>query len=211
LAGELYRASQGVGEEDLPLMTLGLQDLPPLIRDFEVARDGVLDNATMSEQGFPGTTTEETNATGRITGFLREFAAVVDSSNLTPVPQVGADFIAGTVVHLFGDGDQVSRWMELNFVGEFQRQVGKDLGGELKLLAAEPVDFPGFSDTSAGMRTLQTTPIGPVSSTIVDFRMGRILGVAYLVSMGDVLRKDEVRQLGIELERKIVRVLLGAI
>ena len=61
-----------------------------------------------------------------------------------------------------------------------------------------------------GLRTLQTSPTGLISSTIVDFRVGRLLGVAYLVTLGDVERKQLIGEMGMELERRIVRVLLDA-
>ena len=49
-----------------------------------------------------------------------------------------------------------------------------------------------------------------VSSTVVDFRVGRLLGVAYVVSVGEAERKELAERLGQELERQMVRVVLGS-
>jgi hypothetical protein len=48
-----------------------------------------------------------------------------------------------------------------------------------------------------------------VSSTVVDFRVGRLLGVVYIAAFGNCERRAIVERLGQMLERKIVRVVLG--
>jgi hypothetical protein len=48
-----------------------------------------------------------------------------------------------------------------------------------------------------------------VSSTVVDFRVGRILGVAYVGSVGDHTRLEEATELGLALEQNLVSVVLG--
>ena len=202
----LGRATEGVSEEDLTTMVLDPQDLPRELQEFQVGREGVLDNQTMAAQGFPGSTTGETRATGRITGYLREFIDRIEPSVL----QTGSNVIAATVVHLFREEEDVSRWMKEKFLGEFQHFVGQELGNGQQLLSADQLQFDGFSDEVVGLRTLQTSDVGPVSSTIVDFRVGRLLGVAYLVALGDVQRDQLVNEMGIQLEQKIVRVVLGS-
>ena len=202
----LDRATQGVAPEDLSGMVLDREDLPGELQTFQVGREGVLDNETMAAQGFPGSTTGETRAIGRLTGYLREFVDPVE-----PGPQdVGSNVIAATVVHLFENEEAVWRWMKEKFLGEFRRSVGKELGTLQQLVSADELQFDGFSDRAVGLRTLQTSHLGPVSSTIVDFRVGRLLGVAYLVAVGDVQRNHLVSEMGRQLERKIVRVVLGS-
>jgi hypothetical protein len=68
--------------------------------------------------------------------------------------------------------------------------------------------FQGFADEAAGLRVLQSSPMGPISSTVVDFRLGRLLGVAYVATFGNYERQEIVARLGQALERKIVRVVL---
>ena len=203
----LDRVSQVVGEEDLSRMVLERQELPQELQEFQPARDGVLDNETMAAHGFPGSTTGETRATGRITGYLREFIGATDPVIL----QTGSNVIAATVVHLFRDKDEVSRWMVEKFLGEFQRSVGQELGEDQQLISADQLQFDGFADEAVGLRTVQTTRAGLVSSTIVDLRVGRLLGVAYLVALGDVERTQLVSQMGLGLEKKMVGVLLGSV
>ena len=202
----LERATKLVSEEDLSRMVLDKQDLHLKLEGFELAREGVLDNETMAAHGFPGSTTGETRATGRITGYLREFVNTVDPTSL----QNGTDVIAATVVHLFQHKDEVSRWMTEKFLGDFQRYVGKEMGEGQNLLRAEYLNVEGFSDLAVGLRSFQTSNAGPISSTIVDFRVGRFLGVAYMATMGDADTKHLVTTMGITLERKVVKVLLGS-
>ena len=203
----LYRATEAVREDDLSNMVLAREELPLELQDFQVSKDGVLDNETMAEHGFPGSTTGGIRATGRILGYHREFVNPSQESAF----QIGSNLIAATVVHLFRDREAVSGWMTKKFIGEFQSFVGHEAGPGQHLISADRLEIEGFSDEAVGMRTLQATPTGPVSSTIVDFRVGRLLGVAYLVSLGDVEREQLTRQMGSELERRIVKVLLGAI
>jgi hypothetical protein len=73
----------------------------------------------------------------------------------------------------------------------------------------ERLPFQGFSDAVAGLRVLQSGPQGPVSSTVVDFRVGRLLGVVYIAAFGNCGRRAVVERLGHALERKIVRAVLG--
>ena len=202
----LYRASQSVVEEDLSSMVLARDELPYELRELYPSRDGLLDNETMAEQGLPGTTTADISNAGRITGYIREFVTSARPGAI----QAGSDVAVATLSHLFNNNLEVSLWMTEKFLGDSQRAVGKDLGQGQKLVSVDRLQFDGFSDETVGIRTLQTTPAGLVSSTVVDFRIGRLLGVAYLVSLGDVERQQLVQQLGLELERKMVKVLLDA-
>ena len=202
----IYRATESLGERDLVDMALAREDLRDELHGFQLAKEGVLDNKSMAAHGFPGSTTGEIRSTGRITGYLREFVTSLDPGVLHP----GCDVIAATVVHLFQDGDQVSRWMKENFLGEFKRFVGKDLGDGQHLMGADEVRCDGFSEEAVGLRTVQTTSSSLVSSNVVDFRIGRLLGVAYVVALGDVDRERVAAQLARCLETRIVRVVLGA-
>ena len=59
------------------------------------------------------------------------------------------------------------------------------------------------------MKVLQGGPTGLISSTVVDFRVGRILGVAFLGTVGDHQRLELATELGLALENRIVRIALG--
>jgi hypothetical protein len=202
----LNRATRSTGAADLPRMVLDVDELPPAFQGFQASRDGVLDNATMAEQGFPGNSAESFAALGRITGYVREFAA--------PVPRgeaiaVGYDLVAASVVHLFEDIRGVSRWIREVFLGQFESNAGQEIHPGQHLLMVERLPFQGFSDEAAGLRVLQSGLQGPISSTVVDFRVGRLLGVVYVATFGNCERRDAVERLGHALERKIVRVVLG--
>jgi hypothetical protein len=188
-------------------MVLAKAELPEDLQQYLLAKEGILDNEAMAEHSFSGTMTEGINASGRITGYVREFATPLQVVAL----EAGSNMMAATVAHLFQEIPQVSQWINERFLGEFQRAVGQEVQPDQKFLAADRLDFEGFFDEAVGVRTLQTTPAGTISSTIVDFRLGRLLGVAYVVAMGDVERRELVQKMGIELERKMVKVLLGTV
>ena len=203
----LNNATLGVFEDQLSAMVLAQEELTTELLGFQISRDNYLDNATMAEHSFPGSTTGEIDASGRMTGYLREFVTPIATEDLEP----GSNLMTATVVHLFEDKDQVSLWMANQFLGEFQRAVSKDLGRDQLLVKAEPIAVKGFADESVGLYTVQATAAGLIGSTIIDFRVGRLLGVAYVVTMGDEHQLEPVKQLGVKLERKMIGVVLGSI
>jgi hypothetical protein len=202
----LNRATYSVTAADLPRMVLDLRELPPEFHGFHPTRDSVLDNATMAEQGFPGNSAERFAAIGRLTGYLQEFAAPVPRGEVIPI---GYDLAVATVAHLFEDAQGVSRWMQEIFLEQFEANVGQETHPGQHLLMVERLSFQGFSDEVVGLRVLQSGPQGPVSSTVVDFRVGRLLGVVYIAAFGNCERRAVVERLGQMLERKFVRVVLG--
>jgi hypothetical protein len=201
----LHRATYAITARDLPHMVLGRNEFPPALHNFLPVRDGILDNDTMAQQGFPGSSAERFRAVGRLTGYLQEFAAPAPESETIPS---GYDLAVATVVHLFEDTQGVSRWIEEIFLREFEVHVDQELQDGQRLLMAQRLEFHGFADEVAGLRVLQSSPIGPISSTVVDFRVGRLLGVAYVATLGNYERGELVERLGLALERKIVRVVL---
>ncbi|MCE2405068.1 MAG: hypothetical protein J4F43_07910 [Dehalococcoidia bacterium] len=203
----LETATRAIRREDLQYMVVPVEDLPPVLAGFGEGRHGELDNETMAAQGFPGSTTETVAATGRIAGYLREFVTPLNAGLDLP----DLDLMAATVVHLFEDSEQVARWMRDKFLGEFKEFVGQELGKGQKLVRADELKVEGYSDEAVGLHTSQMTESGLVSSTVVDLRVGRLLGVAYVVTTGEVVRMDTVAEMGLTLERRIVQVVLGAI
>ena len=202
----LYRATQMVQEADLARMVLDRNGLPPELSDFVSSSTGVLDNVTMAQQGFPDSSAERFRSVGRLTGYLQEFAAPAPEHKDIPT---GYDLAAATVVHLFDDPQGVAHWIEEIFVGEFEAHVDQELQSGQRLLLTERLPFHGFADLVAGLRVLHSCPVGPVSSTVVDFRIGRLLGVGYVATLGNCERRDLVEELGHELERRMVHVVLG--
>ncbi len=203
----LSKATLSVNEDHLPSMVLAKDGLPAEMGDFQTSKDSYLDNASMAEHGFPGSTTGEIDATGRITGYIREFVTPSPVEDIVP----GSYLMAASVVHLFGEEEQVSLWISNQFLGEFQRSVHKDLGRGQLVVRAEPTSVKGFSDEAVAMCSVQSAAAGLVASTIVDFRVGRLLGVAYVVAMGEEHFLDLAQGLGLRLEQTMIKVVLGAI
>jgi hypothetical protein len=203
----LTRATQRITVVDLARMVLGKTALPAALSDFVPSRSGLLDNETMAKQGLPGSNAERFRTMGRMTGYLQEFLAPAPEGGDIPV---GYNLAVATVVHLFEDAAGVRRWINDVFLADFEASVDQEIHPGQYMLMAERLHFHGFADEVAGLRVLQSSPDGPVSSTVVDFRIGRLLGVAYVATLGNCERQELVQGLGRELERNIVRVVLEA-
>jgi len=92
----------------------------------------------------------------------------------------------------------------------FEDRVGESVGQGHQLVSATRLDPQGFFGEAVGLRVLQGGVDGLISSTVVDFRVGRLLGVAFIGVVGDHDRLDQVMQLGQTLEKRMVRVVLGS-
>ena len=202
----MERATFAISESDLELMVLGKEDLPAEFQGHQVVREGLLDNEAMAENGFASSTAERFKAAGRVTGFMKEFGP---TSNMA-APD-GFNFLAATVAHLFDNLDSVTGWMHEIFIKDFEENVGEGIGEGHQLVSAERLEPKSFFDEAVAMKVRQGGPTGLISSTVVDFRVGRILGVAFVGTVGDHERLDLATQLARSLEKRIVQVVLGAV
>ncbi len=198
------RATDAVSETDLERMLLDPDDMPPELAGFVVAREGELDNETMAEHGFPGQTEESIRDAGRISGYLRE-----TSRELEEEPETGLIVSAGMVAHLFRDGESVERWIDETFLTEFVGNAGRVLDNGHELLHAEEVPVSGFHGKAASVFAVHDVPVGVIGSTIVDFALGRLLGVAFVVALGSSEHLSTARDLALRMERRFVSVALG--
>lgn len=201
----LERATYSISEDSLPDMVLDKGDFPADFQGHQVVRDGELDNETLARNGFAGSTADRFLLAGRVTGSMREFGP---TSNMQM--QDGFDFMAASVVHLFDSPDSVHEWMHDIFLKDFEDHVGESVGEGHQLVAANRVETDGFFDESVSLRVLQGGPSGLISSTVVDFRLGRLLGVAFVGTVGDHERAGLAMQIGQALERRMVAVVLGS-
>jgi len=204
-SSSIDRATYSVGEAALDLMVLEKTGFPETFQGHQVIREGVLDNETLAENGFDGTTAERFSQAGRVTGVMRELGP---TSNMAMSD--GFDFMAASVVHLFDSPDSVHGWMHEIFLKDFEDRVGESVGQGHQLVSATRLEPTGFFDEAVGLRVLQGGVDGLISSTVVDFRVGRLLGVVFIGVVGDHDRLDQVVQLGQILEKRIVSVVLGS-
>ncbi len=207
VSGQLTRATLAISEERLSTAVLDKEMLPKDFSTFEVFREGALDNSAMAKQGFPGTTAASLREHRRVTGYLKEFMSPQPTASLTS----GMNIAVATVVHVFETEHAVLTWINDVFAQQFEEHVGKPIAADQQLLGVTKLDVSGFFDRAVGLKALQTGPRGLFSSTIIDFRLGRILGVAYVVAFGDVDRLPIAQKIGLTLERQVVRVVLGSI
>ena len=78
-----------------------------------------------------------------------------------------------------------------------------------KLVSATRLEPHGFYDEAVALKVVQGGPRGLVSSTIIDFRVGRLLGVAFVATIGDHTRLELTTELGLALEKRMVKIVLG--
>jgi hypothetical protein len=211
MSEELARATSTVGDLDLGRLVLWSTDLPPSLRHLALTRaygrggSFYVDNASMA-QTFPGWTEEGVRAFGRQSGYVAEFIARDPEGTTIPL---GYDLVAVTGVHLFSAPDGVTRWIDEMFVGAWSAQIDQEVGTSGRLLLVERLHLSGFAETAAGLRILQAGEVGPVSSTMIYFRLGRLLGAVWLITLGNCERLGVVEQLAHTLERHIMQVVLS--
>ena len=200
----LDRATFGISEESLQYMVLESSDMPEEFQGFQVVREGPLDNETMAQHGFQGNTPERFRTLGRVTGFMRELGETSNAGD-------GFNFLGATVAHLFDNPKTVTDWMNEVFIKDFEANIGESVGEDQQLISTKRLETSGFFDEAVALKVLQGGTAGLVSSTVLDFRVGRILGVAFVGTVGDHERLDLATQLAQSLERQIVKVVLGAV
>ena len=200
----LDRATFGISEESLQYMVLESSDMPEEFQGFQVVREGPLDNETMAQHGFQGNTPERFRTLGRVTGFMRELGETSNAGD-------GFNFLGATVAHLFDNPKTVTDWMHEVFIKDFEANIGESVGEDQQLISTKRLETSGFFDEAVALNVLQGGTAGLVSSTVLDFRGGRILGVAFVGTVGDHERLDLATQLAQSLERQIVKVVLGAV
>jgi len=186
-------------------MVLEKAEFPEFFHAHQVVREGNLDNATLAQNGFEGSTAERFSDAGRVTGAMRELGP---TSNMAMSD--GFDFMAASVVHLFDSPDSVHDWMHNIFLKDFEDQIGESVGQGHQLVSATRLEPKGFFDEAVGLRVLQGGVDGLISSTVVDFRVGRLLGVVFIGVVGDHDRLQSVELLGQSLEKRMVSVVLGS-
>ncbi len=201
----LSRATFRIAEDQLEYMVLDLENMPAEFQGYQVVREEVLDNQSMAERGFAGNTAERFRLAGRINGYVREFGPTANMSVFD-----GFDFVGATVAHLFDNPDSVTGWMQDIFIKAFEDNVGDSVGDGQQLISVKRLNPTGFFDEAVALRVLQGSAAGLLSSTVIDFRVGRILGVAFVGSVGDQDRLDLASQLARSLEQRIVQVVLGS-
>jgi len=204
----LRDAMHGVLANEIQYMVLNASQLPEELGGFEVLREADLDNETMANHGFGKKTADDLAKLGRITGYVREFVVPQGAATLEEEP---AEIImAATVIHLFEGEDAVKRWIDDSFVRDFRDNVGKESNEGQALQGVEILEIEGLHDYAASLLVLHEMPDAVLASTIIDFRMGNLLGVAYVVAKRDVTLSALAKQLAVALEQQMVRVALGA-
>lgn len=189
-------------------MVLNKSQLPAELSGFEDLREVELDNEAMAKHGFGDRTAADLRKLGRVTGYVREFVVPQGASTLGEEP--AEIMMAATVVHLFDHDEAVKRWIDESFVRDFRNHVGKETESGQMLQGVEILQIDGMNDHAASLLVLHELPDAILASTIVDFRVGNLLGVAYVVAKRDVTLLDLAKQLALELEKQMVRVALGA-
>ena len=199
----ITQATMELMESDLPNMVLLEEDLAPLYDGFSAVREGELDNRELAEHGFSGATERRFQEAGRIAGYVREFVSPTAQLDMD-----GVDLIVGSVGHLFSTPEDVSHWMREIFLKDFTENIGAVLENGQKMIEVEELEPRGFFDDAVALKAVHDSSGQIISSTVVDFRVGRILGVTYVATVGNHLRLEKATALGIAMEKLIVSAAL---
>ncbi|MDP6549804.1 MAG: hypothetical protein QF659_07015 [Dehalococcoidia bacterium] len=201
----LDQATFRVGEDDLEFMVLEKADLTPEFQGHQGMREGFWDNERLARHGFASSTVPRFRRAGRVTGYIREFgpSSAMESWD-------GLNFLAATAAHMFSSPQSVVDWMHHIFLHDFHENVGEKVGQGQQLVSVQRLEPGNFYDEAVALRVLHGGTAGLMSSTIVDFRVGRVLGVAIVGTVGDHERLELATELGLALEKRIVSVVLGA-
>ena len=198
-----------VTSEELQWMVLDRAQLPAECSSFELLREERLDNEAMAKHSGGRHTAASLAELGRVSGYARAFAVPQGAPTLKEEPAEVLE--VATVVHLFEQPKDVDRWIDDVFVGGFRDRVGAEEPDGARLMGVETLEVGGFHERSAALLVVHEAPESTVlASTIVDFRLGRLLGVAYVVAKRDQAYLELATELGGELERQMVRVVLDA-
>ncbi len=203
----LARMSLDVTSADLRHMTLDKPQLPGELAAFEQLREEAVSNEEYARRGESLETADSLVAANRLDGY--ESAFVVPQGGATLAEEPAELLEVSTAVHLFEQPGDVEAWIDEAFVSRLLRSVGEADALDRKITGVERLRPEGFYGRAAGLLVLRDVPGGELVSTTVEFQMGRMLGVATAVAKVDKPHLDLAVDLGLRLERGIVRVMLG--
>ena len=208
-SGRLLQMTDTVTSEELQWMVLDRAQLPADCSGFELLREERLDNEAMAKHSGGRQTTASLAELGRTSGYARAFAVPQGAPTLREEPAEVLE--VATVAHLFERPQDVDRWIDEVFIRGFRDRVGAEEPDGAKLTGVETLEVGGFHERAAALLVVHEAPEGTVlASTVVDFRLGRLLGVAYVVAKRDKAYVELATELGAALERQMVRVVLDA-
>ncbi len=203
----LSQLTLGVMSGDLRFMALDKSQLPDELAGFESLREEDLDNETFAKRSDGPDTVESLTEANRLNGYEVGFIVPQGGSTLAEEPSELLE--ASTAVHLFERAEDAQAWIDKAFVARLRRSVGETDAMDRKVTGVEVLRPSGFHGYSAGLLVLREVPGGELVSTIVEFQVGRVIGVATAVAKVDKTYLDLAVELGSRLERQIVRVVLG--
>ena len=188
----------------LESMVLNLDEISNFVPGLRMVNEGILTNRQLAESGFHGDTEDYFSNQGRKTGFMREFGI-----NSRDKMYDGDDFVVGCVAHSFDNDRNVNDWMEKVFLKRFIDRIGELIGINQKLVDVKEMLSEHFFDHSLAVNLIEEGPEGEVSFTIIDFKIGTLLGVCFVGTKGTYSRIELCEQIGLALEQKMVTSLLG--
>ena len=190
----------------LEYMPLEIPELPFELRGYQKSRDEAVDNAAYSKYPFRDASAADLLRLGRQGGWLKE-------CNTPPETEIadGLTLTAATSVHLFDRSGAVAAWIREQFVDHTLARVGQaEPGGPRHMLRAEELPPPpGLYDQAAALHLLQDSPMGTFSVNIINFRLGRLLGCAFLGTIGDHNEAFLANELAQALEKNMAKVIFN--
>jgi hypothetical protein len=134
-----------------------------------------------------------------------EFATNRNAGHLN----LGTDIAVATLVDLFDSGEAITHWMTQVFISDMEKSVGKYVELDQEMLSAVRCKPEGLADESAEMHVFHKPSPWEISSTAVDFCVGRLLGVVFCITFATVQCRNETRHVAKNVENKILKAVLG--
>ncbi len=209
IGDELERALQSVTENDLAIMVLPQEELGEEFADLEIDEDsGFQNNEQATDDTInPEDTGEDLERAGRINGYELEYVA----PDLLSMLEAGEGVaVVETMVHLFKDAGAASDFLAEQ-VEDYQRFEGKEVMPSMTLQEAQTFAVDGLADEAIGVRARVSFGDMQLYGTGVYFRLGRLVGEAWIATGDDADVNSQVKTIARALEERIEGVLLGDI
>ena len=205
VSSALTRATYRVTEETLEDMVLEKSEFPSGFQSHQVVREGELDNERLARNGFAGSTAHRFLEAGRVTAQMRELGPTSRHGDVRRL-RLHVRFGSAPVRHPRVGEQLDARYISEGLRGPRGRQRGP---GASTGSGHPPRNQRLLRRVCSPQGAARRAPAGLISSTVVDFRLGRLLGVAFIGTIGDHQRAELTMQIGQALEKRMAAVVLG--
>lgn len=188
---------------DLAVMVLPQEELGALADGLRVSVDdsGPTNNLDAADDTLdPGDTARSLKSAGRIAGYDLAYVPPKASKRQVAVS-------VGTTADLFTDPVYATQHLSKQ-VSDFDRFMGKVVDG-VRLVAVKNFKAVGVGEEASGLQVTVVAGKARAHATVVYFRRGRLVGIAWAIRRDKRSVLDDVRRVALTLDTRMQRVLAG--